>query len=632
MLQSQDSRLIRIKASFVGANSAATDFQFSESISSLFLGSLVFKSPKLGLTSKDVIGQGVTVSLYYLGEDKPRHFHARVNSMQLGDLDGEVREYRLSLVPGMWFMSQANHHRIFENKTSVDIVKEIIASYGDFCPFEMKTEASYVKREYTVQFGETDFDFVARLLAEEGISYYFTHTDAKHLLVMTDATSGYENCEEYSIAYSNGGNDASPEANIHRWQRSLNYHPDSVEMIDYNHNAPTNLYKQKMKTSNKFAQQPSKKQIEDIGAYGFMVKGEGKHDFEASHNKLVTQRRLESYESDHDQAQGCSDAVSFVAGGRFELKHPAASEEKEYILTSVEHIASDGNDQETRYENSFDCIPSNVTPRPDYKHAKNVMRGPLTAKVVELKASQSSSNVDPYRLIKVAFPWDSKYNSCWLRVVQSYAGSNWGASFVPRLDQEVLIEFIGGDPDRPLVVGALYNKDNEGPQYSVTQSGYKTASKQFNELRFDDKSGKEEIYVEAGKDYNFLIHNNQEGNIKNDQTVTIDKNRSITVAEGNETKKISKGNQNITIGGNQSTSVKGSIKTDTKDSAQLTAAKSITIKANQSIELKVGGSSIKIDPTGITLKAVKIQAKASAMADIKASGMVKIKGGITLIN
>jgi type VI secretion system secreted protein VgrG len=677
---SQESRLIRLDASFIKGDAQASNLSISEAISAPFNGQVSLLSENLTLTSKDVIGQSISIAVHYQGDDSPRYFHARINALKLGDLDGEVRHYNLSLVPGLWFLSQASHHRIFNNMTSLDIIEDVFRSYGDFCQFEQKIKSTYLQREYCVQFGETDFEFVNRLMAEEGISYYFVFKEKEHTLVLTDDTSGYTDCEQKSIYYSAGGTEASGEANITSWERTLQFHSNTFLMQDYNHDTPKNFYKQSISTNNKFAQQPAEKTMEGFGAFGFTSKSEGVHDFDVNYNKLIAQRRVESLEAQHDVAHAQSDAASLQAGGRFSLEHPAKSEEQTYIVTRIEHRASDGNDIGSSYENSFECIPSAVPPRPQCAYSKQVMHGPLTAKVVELAASESKVSADPHRMIKVEFPWDTKNKSCWLRVVQSYAGAGWGGSFVPRLNQEVLVEFIGGDPDRPLVVGALYNKDNQGPEYSSTQSGLKTASDKFNELRFDDKKGEEEIYVEAGKNYNFLIHNDESGEIENDQILTVKKNRTLTVAEGDETKTVKKGNQTLDVGGDRTSTVKGNqketikgdatdavngdhkqsvkgkqtlsvtgdqslsikgaqkvsvvgaIKHDSKGSIDLKAVQSIKMSANMSIELKVGANSIKLDPSGVSISGTMVKINGSAMTEVKAGGMLTLKGGITMIN
>lgn len=220
--------------------------------------------------------------------------------------------------------------------------------------------------------------------------------------------------------------------------------------------------------------------------------------------------------------------------------------------------------------------------------------------------------------------------------MQSFSGKNWGANFVPRVGQEVVINYINGDPDRPLVTGAVFNADNPGPQYTSTQSGWKTQIKdsKFNELRFDDKKGSEEVYMEAGKDHNFLIHNDQSGKIDNNQTLEIKKNRTITVSEGDESITLSKGNQTTKIKGNQSVTLDSGnqdlkIKTGTQTVDVMGAIK---ITSKTSIDLKVGSNTISIKPSGIEIKGVMLSCKGDATAEVKAGAMLTLNGGITKIN
>ncbi|MED5440305.1 MAG: phage baseplate assembly protein V, partial [Pseudomonadota bacterium] len=238
--------------------------------------------------------------------------------------------------------------------------------------------------------------------------------------------------------------------------------------------------------------------------------------------------------------------------------------------------------------------------------------------------------------VKVTFPWNSAQNSCWVRVVQQFAGKGWGANFVPRVDQEVVISYINGDPDRPLVTGAVYNGTNAGPNYTSTQSGWKTMVKdsEFNELRFDDKKGSEEIYMEAGKDHNWIIHNDQTGTVENDQTVTVKNDQKLTV-EQNRTATVSKGNDTLTVSkGNQTTKVDSgnhSLKVS-KGTSTIDAMGAIKITSKTSIELKVGANSIKIDQSGVQIKGTMLKAKASAIGEVSAGGILTVKGALTKIN
>lgn len=325
----------------------------------------------------------------------------------------------------------------------------------------------------------------------------------------------------------------------------------------------------------------------------------------ASGESLVS-IRMEAEEVAIDTIEATSDCSSFYAGGKFKVtQHAAKSEKDNYIITGIYHRAFDnsyftGSEGQSEYGNNFVCIPADVHFRPLSTQIKPVMKGPQSAIVTG--PSGEEIYIDKFGRIKVQFMWDregkkNESSSCYLRVVQSWAGDQWGASFIPRIGQEVIVNFLDGDPDRPLVTGSVYNGDNKPPYASKTQSGIKTQStkgagkQNYNELRFEDLKGSEEIFIQAEKDFNNLI--------KNDHTRTLEK--------GNETITVSKGNRTL--------DVKKTIKTDASD---------IKITGKKSIELKVGGSSIKITSAGIVIKATKV--------DIKGSAMVAIKGGITKIN
>lgn len=652
---SQNNRLIQISASFISNDAIATDLQATEAFSEPFFINVTLLSENQSLSSQDVIGQKCSITLNYNSSDNPRAFHGRVMAMALGNLEGELRRYTLRLAPGIWFANHSRRYRIFENMTALEIIKEVIAGYGDFCALKDKTTATYLKREYCVQYDETDFAFVSRLMEEEGIGYYFEHAKDSHTQILCDSTSGYTDCTEKTVRL-NVGSDLDPTACILDWQREFQFHTGTVEMIDYNHNTPKNLYKQSVPTRSKFAQKPGEHRLDEFAGYNFQLKSAPDHDFDVKANKQLAQVRMEALEAAHDIARGSGYCGGFFPGARFKLEHHIASEANTYVITQVRHSASNRNDDNATYSNQFSCIPDSVVFRPPQKTVKQRMRGPLSAVVTQLNASESKADADPHRMVKVKFPWSDPANSCWLRVAQLYAGAGWGSSFVPRINQEVLVDFLNGDPDRPVVVGALYNKDNQGPDYTSTQSGIKTASSKFNELRFDDKQGHEEIYIEAGKNYNFLIHNDETGNILANQTLTVTKNRTITIKEGDESKTLEQGSQTLTVNkdqtntiggnqslsvgadqdisvsGNQAVSVAGTITQESKQSMTLKAAQSITLQANMSIELKVGGNSIKIDQTGVTITGTMVKINGNAMTEVKAGGMLKLQGGIVMIN
>ncbi|NPU92822.1 MAG: type VI secretion system tip protein VgrG [Gammaproteobacteria bacterium] len=559
----QDSRLIRLTANFIDDSCVAILLVGRESLSETYQFQIEFQSTASTLLSQDVIGQKVSVTIHPQGIAQPHFLHGRVNQLQLQDVtDNGTRVYQISLVPGLWFLSQAGTNRIFENKTSIDIVQEIFKAYGAFCPVENKVHKQYLKREYCVQFNESDLAFVQRLLAEDGINYYFTHTKTDHTLVLTDIPGGFVDCAEKKVVVrghsrAEGGEGVA----VFDWRRTLQYHPQACEQLDYNQDTPKNFYRQSVPTTSKFSQVPPMNTVQHYGGYNFKAGGSSCHDFDFEYNKLLTQCWMEALEFQHDVAEGTSNCSGFRCGGRFELVHSVKSESGKYLLTSVSHTAGIGADGNEHYQNRFQCVPVAVPVRPPRASVKRQMPGPQTAKVMTLSASASMADADPQRMVRVQFPWDGEHNSCKLRVLQGYAGSGWGGSFVPREGQEVLVDFINGDPDRPIVVGALYNKDNQGPKYTSTQSGWLTQSGNANELRFDDKGGAEEVYLKAGKDWNYVVANNETGQVQNAQSLTVSSTRTVAVGS-NESKTVGANqtlavtqNQSITVGGNKTETI-----------------------------------------------------------------------------
>lgn len=559
----QETSLLRLKASFIDDSCLPLRLQGHEGLSEPFQFQIDFQSSQPALAARDVIGQKVSIRLHPQGAQTPHYLHGRVNRLVLLDVtDNGVRRYRINVVPGLWFLSQAGNNRIFENMTSIDIVKAVIASYGTFCPLQLNISKTYLAREYCVQFNETDLDFVQRLLAEDGINYYFTHGETDHTLVLADSANGFYECAESRVIMRGLSRlEGSGGVAVFDWQREFHYHPQACEELDYNQDTPKNFYPQHIPTTSQFAQVPPVARVQHYGGYNFRVGSNHCHDFDVAYNKQLVQHRMEALEAQHHVAEGSSNCTSFRAGGQFELVHMVTQDSGQYLLTSISHQASNSIEGVAHYQNVFRCVPANVPVRPPLRQCKRQMPGPQMARVMTLSASASAGDADPQRMIRVRFPWDSDHNSCKLRVLQSYAGSGWGASFVPREGQEVLVDFINGDPDRPIVVGAMYNKDNQGPKYTSTQSGWRTQSANANELRFDDKTGAEEVYLKAGKDFNYVVANNETGEVQNCQSLTVAHNRAVSVG-ADETRTVGASqsetvgaNQTIVIGQNQSLTI-----------------------------------------------------------------------------
>ncbi|MCL6269321.1 type VI secretion system tip protein VgrG [Sansalvadorimonas sp. 2012CJ34-2] len=600
----QNNRLITINTPLGKDALIVRELEGQEALSQLFHFQLTLLSEDSAITSKKLLGQPVTIAIYNSGPDTPRYIHGHICRFAALDTnEGMKRLYRAEVVPALWFTTLGGQNRIFENKDFSDIINEVLGDYTTVT-FKKALSGSYSKRRYCTQFEESDFEFISRLLAEEGVHYYFDHKDGSHDFCIADKANAFKPSLTTPVAYIGTGSNPL-ENSIHQWQHNYSYHTAEVEYRDYlPFSASAWIEKPSKEKSTCGSLNTAKPMREYFGRFDYVK--EQDHTEQLPNNFCTQKARTmaENQEGQFDTADGRSTCCEFYAGGQFEVEHPIDSESGKYLLTVVRHTAQDSNDLGTRYSNHFTCIPSDIYAPPSPENFRRTVHTTQTAKVIEVKAAGEQGS-DEFTQVKVQFPWKSKLNSCWIRVVQSYAGSNWGANFVPRVGQEVVVEYFNGNPDRPVVTGALYNSDNNGPKYSRTQSGWKSQweGSKFNEMRLDDKKGAEEIYFEAGKDWNVLVHNDNTETVENDQTIEVTNNRDITVSKGNETKKVSKGTQKTTVQG------------------------AITIESKTSITLKVGSSVIKMTPSEISLKAMQIKSKSDTNTKIEAGVMMDVKGG-----
>ena len=613
---SQKNRLLKIDSPLGKDVLIGEKFEGRESISNLFHFTVTAFSEDPAISPEPIVGKTVTITL---GRDQQRFINGYVIELASGhNTASGYRNYTLTMVPWLWFLSQNTDCRIFQNKSTVDILEDIFKqhSFSDYDTSGLRS--TYDKREYCVQYNESDFTFISRLLEEEGIAYYFKHTDGKHTLMLCDHVKAYEECPETNLRQSSG---SAPGGNhIGVWNHQYRFHTGKWSQADYDYNEPTKALLTTDSTSTSLSGIQQYEHYRYPGLY--TTTGAGKQ---------LTQKHLEADEVVHDRIESSSNCPTFYAGGKFTVKqHENKKEAGEYLITSVYHKAVDNTfsgqpEEKDRYSNSFSCMPATVVFRPAITTPKPNVQGPQIALVVG--PSSEEIYTDDLGRIKVQFYWDrlgkkDENSSCWMRVVQNWSGKKWGSQFIPRIGHEVIVTFIDGNPDRPLVTGSVYNADNTPPYPNAkkTQSGIKTHSTKgggadnYNELRFDDKIGEEEVYLQAEKDMNWLVKNDETGKIENDQTLTIENNRTITVTSGNESTTISAGNHSLSVKKNSDTD-----------------AENITITGKTSITLKVGQSSIKMTTSGITIKAMQIKVQGK-MVNVKGDAMVQIKGGLTKIN
>lgn len=657
----QENRLISITDFSLGKDTfLLTAFEGIEYISGLFEFQIDVISENLDVDPNKIVGKTATITIQ---NDQERKFNGYIKSFTFGEVKASnLRHYHMVMVPWLWFLSQTNDHRIFQEKNTKEIVTQIFNDLG-FSDFDFKA-AGGNKREYCVQHNESDLNFVSRLLEEDGIAYYFEHDDKKHKLVLVDQQNAYQDVAETNLEYSKGN---TPNTQITTWEHVYSFKKGKWSLNDYNFKEPKKDLNASTKTKSQYAKNDAYEHYEYPGFYDTTMGAD------------LVKIRLDAEEGDRNIVKGASDCSSFFAGGKFKVaKHATSSEKGVYILTSVSHKASDnsyfsGGEGSSEYKNEFFCIPADVHFRPKKQHLKPIMKGPQSALVVGPAGEEIY--IDEHNRIKVQFIWDregkkDENSSCYLRVMQAWAGNQWGSSFIPRIGHEVIVSFLDGDPDRPLVTGSVYNGWNKPTYPSKTQSGIKTRStkdgtpQNYNELRFEDKKGDEQILIHAeknfdtevendqtltvdhdrtktvGNDENSTIKNNRNKTVNNNQTESIGKNKTIDVGENhsesigknmtlsvgknvsidigeNHTESVGK-NMSITVGKDLSESVDGKYTENvTKDYAL--KAKTITLQADDQITLKTGSASIVMKKNGdITISGKNI--------NVKGSGNVVVKG------
>ena len=640
----QADRLLSITSGPVGPDDLIlTAFEGEESFSRLFSFRLEMVSENTGLQARDMLGQPLSFAVN-TPTGAMRTFSGIIRSFSAGGVtQSNLRYYSAEIVPALWFLTRSSNCKMYHNKKATDIVSEVLREYGvtDFSIVSSPVPA----REYCVQYRETAFDFVSRLMEEEGIFYFFEHADGSHKLIYGDSTGQYKNMENSTLEYHEDEN----WTGIYHWAKSFAVTTAGYATTDYNFEDPGANMKS---TAN--AMGDGIKQGSELFDYfgNYMVKSNGD--------------TLAGIHAGEEEVSGCrvagaSRIPGLCPGFKFSVDQLSPEDTQQYVTSWVRHSARDDSQfaqtsSGPDYRNTFTCMPADKIFRPPRITPKAVVRGLQTAEVV----GQGEINTDEHARIQVKFFWDrTSDTSCYIRVAQFWAGNTWGAQFIPRVGHEVVVAFLEGDPDRPLVVGSVYNGRNR-PPFSLpdnkTQSGIRTRSSTggsgstCNEFRFEDKKGQEEVYLHAEKDMLVEVENDQTIDVDHDQTITVKNDRSKTIEEGNETIKISQGNRDTTISqgndtlavstGNRKSTIQGSdtltvtgaIKVTSSNSITETASMSVKVTANTSITLTCGPSSIKIDPSGVQISGPMVKINASGMAQIQAGGILTLSGAMVSIN
>lgn len=572
-----------------------------------------------------VLGKPMTVSLATNEDGDERHFNGIVTRFASTGWSGEFASYEATVHPWLWLLTRAANCKIFQDMSVPDIVKQVCAPYGGAAVLSVTSlSGDYPALPYCVQYRETDFDFVCRLLEGAGIYFYFTHTADAHTMVLADSYSAHQPIAGYEgLKFARAARRGEwAEESVSSWSAGGEIASSKVVLKDFDFEKTANCRSGGLLSTSNIAA--------GFGQAAYEVFDYPGHYSVAADGTALARARIERLHGQCEQIAATTDARGLYPGGLFTLAdHPRGDQNRAYLVTSA-HYEVTGNDYASGAGGfGFSCRIGAIGKEHPYRPLPTVARprvyGPQTAIVVG-KAGEEIWT-DQYGRVKLQFHWDrlgkeDENSSCWVRVAQGWAGKGWGAMAVPRIGMEVVVSFLEGDPDRPLITGCVYNSDTM-PPYELpanqTRSTVKSRSSKdgegFNELRFEDKKGAEEVYMHAERDFLRVVKNNdalkvgfetaEKGNqtidIKNDQATTIGNDQTLTVTH----------DQTVGIDGKQSVKV----------------GTTIVVEAGTSIELKVGGSSIKIEAAKITIKSPEIEIAADANAKVKAGAMMEIKAG-----
>ncbi len=599
-------------------------FEGQETLSDdLFLGCHGFRyeialaSRRPDLSPEQMVDRQAELKLYRDGELIQR-VHGIVRQFTQGDIGHHHTFYSLTLVPALERLSLRHNSRIFQQKSVKDIITVLLSEMGvQEYAFSLTRELPV--REFCVQYRETDLAFVQRLAAEEGLVYSFEHQLGKHTLLFSDSSELLPKLE-MPIPYHNTAGGAVDEAYISGLQRRTQSHTSEVSLKDYSFKKPDYSFSQ--------TQQGSEMAYQREGYQHFDAPGRYKDD---TSGKAFSQVRLDYLRREAHTATGQSNHMQIRAGVRFELQEHLSQEmNRDWVAVSVrckgtqdQALEESGGEGATTYENTFTLIPATMTWRAP-PQPKPQVDGPMIALVVGPEGEEIYC--DEHGRVKLHFPWDryssgDEHSSCWVRVSQGWAGAQYGMMAIPRIGHEVIVSFLNGDPDQPIVTGRTYHASNT-PPYPLPDNKTKMVIRSdshqgegFNELSFEDQADSELVYLKAQKDmqmdvgnsrqervnYNHTldIGNDEEHIVANDRKVSVEGSQSH-FTQGNDTREVA-GDKHEKVSGDWAAKVQGAI--------GVNADGDITIKSASKITLQVGGSFVVVDGSGVAIDGAKILLK-----------------------
>src|SRR4051812_42812109 len=587
-----------------------------EEMSRPFEYQLDLLSKKKDVSVDDILGKNVTIKLG-LPDDQTRHFNGYVTRFAQGSMLGPYYRYHATVRPWLWFLTRTADCRIFQEMKVPDIIKAVFADHPS-ADYKLELTGTYKKWTYCVQYRETDFNFVSRLMEQEGIGYYFRHTDGHDTLVLTDSTTKHTPVSGYEkLSFISPEQQVKPDSeHIHSWDFQREIQPGVYVHDDYDLERPS----VELKTNKPLPRGYSPSDYEVYDYPGMYV--------QKSDGEQYASVRIDELGTQFESARAATNARGLTVGALLNLEHHKRDDQnREYLIVGASYDLSFENYESlpeaggTGYQCAFVAMPSAQQFRPKRITPKPFVQGPQTAVVVGPGGEEIYT--DKYGRVKVQFHWDRRgkkdeNSSCWIRVSHPWAGKGWGTISNPRIGQEVIVDFLEGDPDQPIITGRVYNAE-QMPPYDLpanqTQSGMKSRSSKgggganFNEIRMEDKKGSEQVFIHAEKNQDIEVENDETHwvghdrkktidhdettHVKHDRTETVDNNETITV-HANRTETVDKDetitihqnrtetvdlNETISIGGNRSITVSQS------EDATVALQRTHTVGINETISV-----------------------------------------------
>ncbi len=587
-----------------------------EELGRLFDYQLQLTSSDANIDLNQLLGKPMGLSVQLDGGGQ-RHFHGIVARCSQNIDSGQFASYQVTLRPWLWLLSRTSDCRIFQHLSIPQIIKQVFRDLG-FSDFEDALSRPYREWEYCVQYRETSFDFVSRLMEQEGIYYFFRHEKDRHVLVLADAYGAHSSVPGYAtVPYYPRDEQQRERDHLFDWHLAQEVQPGSLELNDYDFQRPSARIDVR-------SAMPRPHAAGDYPLYDYpgtyVQSSDGEH---------YAQTRIEALQSLHERIELSGNARGLGVGNLFTLSGFSRQDQnREYLIVGIryylvqESLETGGGGGSAQFESHLTCIDAQQSFRPLASTHKPMVQGPQTARVVGPAGEEIWT--DQYGRVKVHFHWDrhdqsNENSSCWIRVSQAWAGKNWGSMQIPRIGQEVIVSFLEGDPDRPIITGRVYNAEQTVPYdlpANATQSGMKSRSSKggspanFNEIRMEDKKGAEQLYIHAERNQDIVVEVNESHSVGVDRVKSIGRDETVTI--GSARLRAVKELDVLVVGGKKTDSI----------------SQSYIIEVGENLRLVCGESVLELNASGqINLSGKQISFYASGDAEFNTGGVLHLNNG-----